>query len=114
MDLLAWWNLIFLLPALAALLYLLLVASGTVDTGHDVDADLDADVDADLDTDAEAMHGIEHNLGGEHEHDGESPFGEALGFLGFGRVPLSIVVLTFCFLWGFAGWATNTILKGAL
>jgi membrane protein implicated in regulation of membrane protease activity len=107
MDLLAWWNLIFLLPAIAALLYLVLLASGTVGAESDVDADLDVDADAG----AGSMHGIEHSLGSEHEG---SRFGEALGFLGFGRVPLPIILLTFCFLWGFAGWATNTLLKGAL
>jgi membrane protein implicated in regulation of membrane protease activity len=109
MDLLEWWNLIFLLPALAALLYLALLATGTVSAGGDADADLDAD----FDTDAPSVHGIEHSLGGEHEQAG-SRLGEALGFLGFGRVPLSIILLTFCFLWGFAGWASNTILKGAV
>jgi membrane protein implicated in regulation of membrane protease activity len=113
MDLLTWWNLIFLLPALAALLYLVLLASGTVDTGHDLGADLDADVDVDADADTVPTHDVEHSLGAEHDH-ADSRFGEALGFLGFGRVPLSIILLTFCFLWGFAGWATNTILKGAV
>jgi membrane protein implicated in regulation of membrane protease activity len=119
MDLLEWWNLIFVLPALAALLYLLLLAFGAVDTGSDVsadvDADLDVDVEADLDADVDAgaAHGIEHALGAEHDA-GETRFGEALGFLGFGRVPLSILLMTFCFLWGFTGWAVNTILKDAL
>jgi membrane protein implicated in regulation of membrane protease activity len=115
MDLLEWWNLIFLLPALAALLYLALLATGTVSTESDVDTDVDVDIDADVDADFDAgsVHGVEHTLGAEQDHGG-SRFGEALGFLGFGRVPLSIILLTFCFLWGFAGWATNTILKGAL
>jgi membrane protein implicated in regulation of membrane protease activity len=113
MDLLAWWNLIFLLPALAALLYLLLIAAGTVDVGHDVDADLDADADLDMDVDADVFHGIEHSLGAEHAGGG-STFSSALSFLGFGRVPLSILLLTFCFLWGFAGWAANTLLKAPL
>jgi membrane protein implicated in regulation of membrane protease activity len=115
MDLLEWWNLIFLLPALAALLYLALLATGSVSTDGDVEAEFDADVDADLDTDAEVAptHGIEHTLGAEQDH-ADSRFGEALSFLGFGRVPLSIILITFCFLWGFAGWATNTILSDAL
>jgi membrane protein implicated in regulation of membrane protease activity len=111
MDLLAWWNLIFLLPALAALLYLVLLAAGTLDIGHDVHVEFDTD--ADVDADADAIHGIEHSLGVEHDGDG-STFSSALSFLGFGRVPLSILLLTFCFLWGFAGWATNTLLKGPL
>src|SRR5215213_7428138 len=107
MDLLTWWNLIFLLPALAALLYLVLLATGSVSTG-DVDADLDADIDADVDadlaasTDAASAHGIEHSPSAEH-NQADSRFGEALGFLGVGRVPLSIILITFCFLWGFAG-----------
>jgi membrane protein implicated in regulation of membrane protease activity len=115
MDLLEWWNLIFLLPALAALLYLALLATGAVSTESDFDADVEVDVDIDADLDAApgSIHGIEHALGPEQDQPG-SRFGETLAFLGFGRVPLSIILLTFCFLWGFAGWATNTILKGAL
>jgi hypothetical protein len=105
MDLLAWWNLIFVLPAVAAVLYLGLLAAGAVDPGSD--ADVDADVDADLD------HGIEHSLGSDHEQSG-STVNSALTFLGFGQVPLSLLLLSLCLLWGFAGWASNTLLKDAL
>lgn len=75
MGILEWWNLIFLLPAFAAVLYILLLAVGAMpfdDFGVDI-----ADGDAD--------------------HD-------VLSLLGIGRVPLALVLVTFCLLWGFIGW----------
>jgi membrane protein implicated in regulation of membrane protease activity len=66
--LLTWWNLIFVVPFLLALLYLVLYTLSGVDFGEadadgdfdghvdahaDVDADADADVDADMDADAD-------------------------------------------------------------
>lgn len=92
MDLLNWWNLVFLLPALAALLYLLLTTVGLAPAeGHDGGLDTDGDVDGD--------HGPVH---------------DALGAIGVGRVPLSLVLMSFAFLWGFFGWAGNRIFGAML
>jgi hypothetical protein len=77
-ELLEWWNLIFLLPALAAVLYVLLLAVGAApvdDAGFDFDADVDGDGGHDL-----------------------------LSVLGLGRVPLSLILVSFCMLWGIIGW----------
>ena len=111
MSIVAWWNLIFLLPALAALLYLILLATGTVagDAG-DVDADIDAGVDLDLDMDADVetgdFHGIEHAIG---DSDSVHPSGMAhvLSLIGIGRAPLSLLLISFSFLWGLVGWLAN-------
>lgn len=109
MSVLSWWNLIFVLPAVGALLYLLLLASGAVagDTG-DVDADLDADLDVDFD--AGDFHGIEHVLGGgapESESSGGLP--HVLSLVGIGRAPLSLLLISFCLLWGLLGWVGNSV-----
>lgn len=106
MSIVAWWNLIFLLPALAALLYLLLLATGTVagDTG---DADVDLDLDADVD--AGEFHGIEHAVGA----DSAQPSGMAhvLSLVGIGRAPLSLLLISFSFLWGLIGWLANGVFR---
>lgn len=77
-EILEWWNLIFLLPAVAAVLYVLLIAAGAApldDAGVDFDADVDGDAGNDL-----------------------------LSVLGLGRVPLSLILISFCMLWGIIGW----------
>jgi hypothetical protein len=75
-EILEWWNLIFLLPAFAAVLYVLLLAIGVMpfdDIGLDVDAPDDGD-------------GL-----------------DLLGVLGLGRVPLSLTLVCFGLLWGIIG-----------
>jgi hypothetical protein len=112
-ELLEWQNLIFVLPFIAGLLYLGLLASGAVSAGHEMEVDADADMDHDFD------HGVEHSLG----HDGhdadhgvhhESMAMKAMSFLGFGKVPLSLIFLSSCFIWGFTGWASNMFFGGIL
>jgi hypothetical protein len=95
MDLLQWWNLIFVLPAFAALLYLLLLALGALPVeGGDLDADADLDHDVDHDT-GNLFHG-------------------ALNLVGVGRVPLSLILMSFFFLWGFFGWLGNQLFAAIL
>jgi len=108
-NVLSWWNLIFVLPAVGALLYLLLLATGTIagDTG-DVDAGLDADLDPG------DVHGIEHAFsGGGASADGEPAQSggvmHILSLAGVGRAPLSLLLVSFAFLWGFLGWLGNII-----
>lgn len=111
MELLQWYNLVFILPFVTAVGYLVLLATGSVAVGH---GDVDADVDMDADIDHDVDHGIEHTVGhgyGDHE---AGLAAKALSFLGFGRVPLSIILMSFCFIWGFTGWAANTVLGGIL
>ena len=118
MELLQWYNLVFVLPFVAAVGYLVLLTTGSVAAGHGMEAEADADVDAgtDLDTDHDLTHGVEHTVGHGHASGEHEPgiAAKALSFLGFGRVPLSIIVMSFCFIWGFTGWAANTVLGGIL
>lgn len=112
-ELLEWQNLPFVLPFIAAIGYLLLFAMGAApDHDHDVDMDVDADADADVD------HGIEHAIGHDHGHEHEphstSLAAKFMGILGLGKVPLSLLMMSFCFIWGFSGWLSNMILSPIL
>ena len=95
--LLEWWNLVFVLPFLLGIGYYLVLATGTVALDHDHDADVDVDHD-----------GVEHAVGSEHPSAGGLL--HVLSLLGVGRVPLSIVLTTFCLVWGFVGYASNQLL----
>lgn len=89
--LLAWWNLIFVVPFGLGLVYMGLYIATGLSFGEG-DADVDGDVDGDGD------HKI--HLGGE----------TMLELLGVGRVPLSVVLMTLLMTWGFAGIVVNRLL----
>ena len=162
MDLLAWYNLIFVAPVGLAVVYLVLSAtglgdlSGDADVDTDVDADLDHDldlgvehdvevamdhdVDTDLDHDITVEHDLEHDLetegevhaevvqdvhdihhlGAEHEvhelaHDHEpSLLTRALSVLGFGKVPVSVLMTTMMVIFGATGLIANNIFADML
>lgn len=102
-TLVEWWNLIFVLPFMGALLYTLLLATGTVAGDHD--ADVDHDIDHDFD------HGVEQSVGHDHhfEHTEPGTLLKSLTFLGFGKVPISILLTSFLYIWGVTGWIVNTL-----
>lgn len=119
-DLLQWWNLVFLLPSAGAFIYLVFLASGLGGVEHDSDVHADVHLDAHLDVghelsmDHELDHGIEHAA--DHGYDAEASHGpsifhQALSFLGIGRIPFSLVAMSFAFLWGFLGYTTNSLAK---
>ncbi len=95
-DLLAWQNLVYLTPFGLALLLLLVQAFGLQELGGD-DADLETDLETDLDMDAEA------DLDG----DGDE---RSLDFLGIGKVPMTISLMSLCFLFGSVGWIVQQVL----
>lgn len=97
-DLSLWYNLIFTVPILLVLFYLILQIFGlALDFGGDFLSPDGGDVDIDVDVDA-----------------GFSAFDRALGFINVGKVPLVIVVSTFLLFWGVSGFMTNGIIRSAL
>lgn len=98
---LEWQNLVFILPMAFALLLLGVSMLGGDGHGHDGDHDV-------------ASHS--------HEVDGYGPdgsdtsiFSRILDVLGVGRVPVSILVFTWCMLFGFTGLVlANYLLAGLL
>ena len=137
---LGWWNLVFLVPFGLALLYLALyTVSGVTfgdagaDAGADAEVDADADVGADahVDADAGAHPGVEVDadahaeVDADADHDAHHPahgtaggggvgFGDALAFIGVGRVPLSLVLMILLLAWGFIGFVANQFLRDAV
>lgn len=102
-----WWNLIYVIPFLGGFLFLLIQAAGLSGDGdHDIDHDLDHDLDTDADHD--------HDHDADHSAGEDSIFWRATSVLGIGHVPLSIVFMTLCFVWGFSGFTINSLLHPLL
>lgn len=117
-----WWNLVFLIPLILAVLYLgLCVFTGIGLSDHNLDTD--ADVDADADAEVEVDHGLDggHDADtaeGDHDADGQ---GEAesegngvlisiLGWIGAGSIPLSFAIILLLLTWGLVGMLANQFL----
>ncbi|MBD2185206.1 DUF1449 family protein [Planktothrix sp. FACHB-1355] len=79
-------------------LFLLVIFSG----GGDDDLDLDADADVDVDADAGSLHF-------DTDADGNGDFNalQILGWLGFGKAPLILLLATDFSLLGLIGWMLN-------
>ena len=105
MDLLQPQFLIFFLPVAAALVYIILMAAGLVAEGH-------GGPDADHDLGGEAGHDAGHDSGDGAGH-GHGAAGAAwiLDLLGVGRVPLSILFMSWCILWGASGFLIQGLFK---
>lgn len=98
----------FVLPFVAGMILVLLQASGSM--GHDTEIE-GAEAHLEVGHDAGAEHGIEHHVDTHHE---PGAVAKAFSFLGFGRVPFSIIMMSFCLIWGFLGWGTSMVLKNIL
>ncbi|MEB3278618.1 MAG: DUF1449 domain-containing protein [Lyngbya sp.] len=85
----------WILLAMGILLFLLVIFGGAGDEEVDVDTDVDVDVDADLDADVDA--------------EGDFTPLQLLGWLGFGQVPLLLLLATDFSLVGLLGWMFNVI-----
>ncbi len=108
--LMSWGNAPFAVAIGAVGVFALLQASGLlglVAGGGDPDADVDHDVDHELDHDVD--HDAEHDPDGDHGADGqERGWAEwALGAMGVGTIPLSMLWQTFALAFAGVGFALN-------
>lgn len=128
-TLLAWWNLIFVMPFGLALVYLGLytltgigLGDADAEAGGDADAEIDHDVDAnaDHDTDADSGDG-DGDADADSDHDAASAaepdhadaapsHGGVLSFLGIGHVPMGFLAVAMLMVWGATGFIVNQIL----
>lgn len=112
MEFLAWYNLVFEIPFFFSLVYLLLMSSGLL-PDHDHDLDLDHDVDVHV---VHVLH-VDHDIHADHHVEHERDWDIAarlLSVLGIGKVPVSLIAMTFALIWSFLGFAVNTLLQPAL
>lgn len=100
----------FVLPFVAGLLLVLVQAFGF--TGHETEFE-GGEAHLEVDHDVDAEHGIEHHMDHDAHHE-PSAITKVFSFLGFGRVPFSIIMMSFCLIWGFLGWGTSMVLKNIL
>jgi membrane protein implicated in regulation of membrane protease activity len=146
-ELLQWYNIVFVAPIGLAAIYLILSASGIgSDTGHDLDTHAELDMhhevelshDVDMDHDVDVGHDVtpEHDLGADHdvaaEHEAQAGvehevhdahFVEqhdqsfamrALSVLGFGKVPVSILMTCLMVIFGATGLICNGLFAQVL
>lgn len=140
-QLVQWYNIVFVAPVVLSALYLVLSAMGMSgehdadhDLGHDVTVDHDAAVEHEvaLEHDVTVEHGVtlEHEAGIEHgpvggvEHEthdlhfhgdhGDSLILRGLSLLGFGKVPLSILVTCLLVIFGVTGLVCNGLFEWVL
>lgn len=118
-ELLQWYNLVFVLPFTAGLGLLLLMAFGGTSGEHD--GSLDSHIEAGLHG-HDFSHDVDHHVGGHgHDHDHGHDHGhhenfamKFMSFIGYGKVPLSLLFMCMCFIWGFTGWAAITFFQWIL
>ena len=107
---------------------------GDIGVDHDIDMDHDVgdfgvDHDVDVDHDVSVGHDVD---GGEMDHHvpdfhvdasgthvpavhgGQSTLEVALSFFGIGKVPLSVILMTFLLTFSVIGWGVNTVLSPVL
>jgi membrane protein implicated in regulation of membrane protease activity len=97
-NLLAWWNLIFLIPFTLAIVLMVVSAFSGFDDG-DGDSDGEADSGGD-EGDGEGHEGITHG-------DAHS----ILHTIGFGAIPVTLLLQFLCLAFGVLGFAVNQFLR---
>lgn len=98
MDAFAWYNLIFYIPLAIGMLFIVGIAVGGADVGHGVDLDGDGIPD------------VHVHVG--HDSDNEQNF--FLSLLGFGKVPLLVLLMTMFLTFGGTGAMANMFMEPLL
>ncbi|MBI3911965.1 MAG: DUF1449 family protein [Armatimonadetes bacterium] len=127
-DLFQWWNAIYAVPLLVAILYMAAVhlagaleSAGDALGGHSGDAahgGTDAADTGHTGGDAPGHHEADH---GEHYvdmadpwHDGVLTWHDLAAVLGIGRAPITFIIQIFLLIWGGTGLMLNVLLSGGL
>lgn len=97
-----WYNAPFTGAIVFWILYLCVYVIAPTD--HDVDHDMD--MDHDLDHDHDVDHDHDHDVGSGASH---GTFHNAITWLGIGRCPLSIILMTLGITWGITGLIMNGV-----
>jgi hypothetical protein len=80
---------------------------------HDVDAHVDHDLHAEAEHHVPDFH-VDHGVHAEAPPVQPSLLEEALSFFGIGKVPLSVILMTFLITFAVVGWAVNKLLGPVL
>lgn len=132
-----WWNLVYLVPLVVALLYLGVSVTFGLFEGHDADHEVDHDVDHDLGHDVvqdvghDVGHGVDHHMdhdihaghhgdsahshGEGHAHSGElHPWAALLAAIDARSVTTGFALQILLITWGVCGLLVNLVLFGWL
>ncbi|MFB2934522.1 DUF1449 domain-containing protein [Aerosakkonemataceae cyanobacterium BLCC-F154] len=96
---------------MGVLLFLLVIVSGGGDDDIELDADAEIDLDVDVDVNVDVGDGGLH-LDTDSDSDGEFNALQILGWLGFGKAPLLLLLATDFSLLGLIGWILNVTFAG--
>lgn len=96
---------------MGVLLFLLVIVSGGGDDDVELDADAEIDLDVDVDINADVGDGGLH-LDTDSDSEGEFSALQILGWLGFGKAPLLLLLATDFSLLGLIGWILNVTFAG--
>ena len=112
-DLLQWWNVIFVLPIVAALLQTVMQGLGLMHFSHGSHLHVGHPHFHLPHTHHQlpaANHGTETHVGHSHPHsDSPGAFMRFMSLLGVGRVPFMTVLSSFALIWGFSGLVCNNL-----
>jgi len=121
-ELLQWWNLLYAIPLVISLVWIVATIASGIDSGADHAGDAGDGHDLGHDGHADggdSGHGDGHADGHDSSHgDGDHDHGDVgdrlLVLLGLSRVPVTLIIGVFLLYWGAFGLVMNRALEGLL